>query len=91
MNCEAWNAVSEYVAKAWKVNHEKVSNTHHGDDGLDSFRRGLFTRGCLDEGASQIFEGEPGLGRILGFLPVCRACRTALYAFATVRQRPFLA
>lgn len=70
----------------------KFSNTYHGNDSLDGFRRGLLTRGCFDEGAAQIFEGEPCLGRILGFLPVRRARRTAtLYAFTAVRQRPFLA
>lgn len=72
---------------------EGFSNTHHGDDGLDGFRRGLLARGRLDEGATQIFEGEPRLGRVLGFLPVRRARQiaAALHALAAVRQRPFLA
>lgn len=68
------------------------NNTYHGDNGLDSFRRGFFARRRFDEGAAQIFEGESRLRRILGFLPVRRARRTAtLHALAAVRQRPFLA
>lgn len=68
------------------------THTYHGDHSLDSLRRGLLARGRLDKGATQIFEGEPRFGRVLGFLPVRGARRTAtLHALAAVRQRPFLA
>lgn len=76
-------------SKLWK---NVWSGTHHSDDGLDSFRRGFLARRRFDESAAQIFEGEPCLRRILGFLPMRRARRAAaLYALTAVRQRPFLA
>lgn len=65
---------------------------YHSDDGLDGFRCGFLAGRGLDEGAAQIFEGESRLRRILRFLPVRRARRTAtLHALAAIRQRPFLA
>lgn len=69
-----------------------LNSTHHGDNGLDSFRRSFLARRRFDEGAAQIFEGEPRLRRVLRFLPVRRARRTAtLHALTAIRQRPFLA
>lgn len=66
--------------------------TYHRNNGFDGFRSGFLTRRRFDEGAAQIFEGEPRLRRILRFLPVRRARRTAtLHALAAVRQSPFLA
>lgn len=100
--CSTNNTRLAVISIESKTKRKKSSSmyvhTYHGDDGLDSLRRGLLARGRLDEGATQIFEGEPRLGRVLGFLPVRGARRTAaaaaaaaLHALTAVRQRPFLA